>query len=144
MMLRTLAALVISGQCLTAALAETPFDCSGLNDINAVTALIAKQTSCQDAARIYRGCARNWTNSPDMEDATLQLCAETFYQRLTPRQQAAYDDIAEACVVKNQDPQSMRVFWPTVRDCRIKAAEDYARRFAAPVAVAPASASGKH
>lgn len=92
--------------------------------------VIRAASTCDQAAGMYLACEPRWFNNAELTQAAVDVCEDTFSQKMSEAQFEAYQDrSSEGCVVKYQSPD-MRILWSAVRTCQVRLARDTARIWA--------------
>jgi hypothetical protein len=137
--MRAAAAIVVQIALLGAASADgpprspvktsKPADCAGFSHPDEVVAAIERAKSCGEGVGLFHACQVQWVNNPAMEEAAVNAC-DNRMRKLSDAEQERYETLREACETRYQAPD-MRILWSAVRVCKVRLAEQWARRYPA-------------
>ena len=88
---------------------------------------IKATTTCKAGTAIYFACEDRWYNNPEMEEAAVNVC-DNEVEALSDKLKERYEDQREGCIVRYQ-AADMRILWSAVRNCRVRLARDWAKRY---------------
>ena len=92
-----------------------------------VAAAITATTSCKAGTEIYFACEDRWFNNPEMEEAAVNVC-DNEVAKLSDKLTERYEDRREDCILRYQ-AADMRILWSAVRNCRVRLARNWAKRY---------------
>ena len=133
---RAVGFLLIVWQLFGAAWADSPAipawekprkDTCSFDHPDKVVDAIRATTSCKAGTEIYFSCEDRWFNNPEMEEAAVDVC-DNEVEKLSDKLRERYDDRREECISRYQ-AADMRILWSAVRNCRVRLARDWAKRY---------------
>ena len=101
--------------------------CSRFTHPDQVADAIRAGMACEPAAALYFACQDRWFNNPDLEEVAINACDNEVPALSAPLAER-YELSREACETRYQAPD-MRILWSAVRDCKVRLARDWARRY---------------
>ena len=102
--------------------------CAQFDHPDKVADAIRAAGTCGKAAGLYLNCEDRWFNNPEMEQAAIDICEDAFQARIPAARYERYELLREGCVEKFQ-AADMRILWSAVRNCRVRLARDWAKRY---------------
>lgn len=104
------------------------YDCSVHTHPDQVVRMLENEAlTCTGAVEIYFSCQDRWVNNPAMEEAATNRC-EAATRPLGAKLAQRYENAREACETRFQS-RDMRILWSAVRDCKVRLAQSWAKRY---------------